>query len=262
VKTVSLVIPAVPKRIANGMLREAIASVLAQQGADAELKIILGVDETIAKPEHVDEIVLGTCQSTKVNAGAAIAEGDYLAFLHDDDLWRPDFLREALAALEEAEFCSASQLEVDGEGAVIQTSDFACPSGWLMRREVWARVEGGFDASYKHHPDTDWLGRFGEVGQSRAHLLERTAPHKFIDKSATFRPPHYNPMSNRPNLRNLLINGRPEPKLIYTNHAEPLILRRQFPDAIMRRAEDDPTRMAESQWEYGRMVNRYNRVPW
>lgn len=255
-----MVIPAVPHRIANGFLDEAIASVLAQEVEGVDIQIILGIDEPIAKPKHVDIIVTGDNQATKVNAGAAAADGEYLAFLHDDDLWRLDFLRYALAALEDVEFCSASQLEIDKQGNTIQISDFACPSGWVMRREIFARVEGGFDPTYKYHPDTDWLGRLGEVCRSRAHLVERTAPHK-VYSVGDWRQ-RYNLMVNRPSLRNLLMQGRPEPKLIHTDHTEPLIIRRQFSDAIMRRVEDDPLTMAESQWEHGRMVNRYNRVPW
>jgi glycosyltransferase involved in cell wall biosynthesis len=203
-------------------------------------------------------VAKGEGQSEKINLGVMQAKSDYLAILHDDDMWHPQFLLHALPLLEEYDFVSASQLELDEAGQVIQISDFACPSGWIMRREVWTKV-GDFDKSYKWHPDTDWLGRLELGAKKRAHLVDRYAPVQFINVKSS---PCYNQMANRPSLRSLLMFAKPQPTLVYTALAEQLVIRRQHADAIMRRREADATIACESQWEHGRMVNRYNRVPW
>ena len=75
--------------------------------------------------------------------------------------------------VEQDEFVSTSTLEIDEAEAVIQINDFPVPSTWVMRRWVFGAV-GPFDPVFKHHPDTEWLGRLGETKTvySRAHLLE------------------------------------------------------------------------------------------
>ena len=75
--------------------------------------------------------------SAAVNAAAATATGDYVAFLEDDDVWDPDHLEVSLRTLEHAAFVSGTQLEVDDEGTVVRINDFPTPTGWVMRRSTW-----------------------------------------------------------------------------------------------------------------------------
>jgi hypothetical protein len=273
-KTVSVVIPSVPLRVQSGCLANAIESVIAQDAKDVEFQIIVGLEkddhygmevlgggESHWKPGRRIQlkIVEGTCQATKVNAGVAEATGDYLAFLHDDDLWEREYLGFALGALKDnIRFVSASQLEVDEAGQVIGLGDFAVPSGWLMYRDVFDKV-GPFDPKFKWHPDTEWLGRLERSVRARAHLLEKTAPHEMVMSGQNS---NYNKMTNRPCLWQLLQYGRPKPQLIYTPHTLPLIVRRQHSDAIMQRIQCDAMSHAESGWETGQMVNMYGRIPW
>lgn len=259
-RTVSVVIPAMPHRIANGLVAEAINSVVAQDVPDVRTEIILAVEQPTEPLSHVDKIVDGPTQFSKSNAGAAAATSDYLAFLHDDDLWDPAFLKYALGALDDAgfEFVSTSSLELDADGNVMGIRDCAMPSGWVMRREVFGRV-GPFDETYKWHADTEWLGRLEQGASKRAHLVEKHAPVKMLKGSGY---PRFNQMNSRPELHMLLQHGRPEPALIYTSHALPLLIRRQFTDALALRFEDEALASAESHWENGRLVNLYNRIPW
>jgi len=124
-------------------------------------------------------------QANACNAGAEAAQGDYLAFLEDDDRWLPLRL-EALEALEEADFTSSTQLEVNIDGDVIRINDFPTPSGWMMRRKVWDEV-GPFDPKFRFHLDNEWLGRLSRTDFRRIHLVEATAPET-CDEAALYRP--------------------------------------------------------------------------
>jgi glycosyltransferase involved in cell wall biosynthesis len=103
--TVSVVIPT---RNRPGMLREAVACVLAQ--LDVPLEVIV-VDEgstppvTEQAPELLDDPRVRIVRHDEPrglpaarNAGVAVAAGDWLAFCDDDDLWAPDKLARQLVA--------------------------------------------------------------------------------------------------------------------------------------------------------------------
>src|SRR5262249_1310380 len=117
----------------------------------------------------------GKSVTAALNAAARRCTGDYLGFLEDDDQWHPMFLGTGLAALRNADFGASTQLEGTEEGEVIGTVDFATASTWLMKRATWNRV-GGFDEGYRIHHDNEWLGRLGDSGCRRLHLVEATAP--------------------------------------------------------------------------------------
>ncbi len=112
----------------------------------------------------------GKGQSQAVNAAAKHITGDYVAFIEDDDTWRPDKIAFQIAVLNKGYgFCSTTQREVGEDGSWLRTNAFACPSTWLMTREVWDKV-GPFDESFKWHVDTEWLGRLNKLGIKRAHI--------------------------------------------------------------------------------------------
>ena len=126
---VSVVIPTYARR--DQVLR-AVRSALGQQGVDVE---VIVVDDCSPDPV-VLEGYLGESDARRVrvirrtatggagaarNDGIAVAQGTWVAFLDDDDLWSPTKLRGQLAALREAGavFAYSGALRVDGHGRVL-----------------------------------------------------------------------------------------------------------------------------------------------
>ncbi|HLH75798.1 MAG TPA: glycosyltransferase family 2 protein [Candidatus Binataceae bacterium] len=109
---VSVIIPAYNRR---AMLKEAIASVAAQRGANFELIVVDdGSDDGTWEDLNEGELAAALAQAPSGcavkllrqenrgpaaarNHGAAVATGEYLAFLDSDDLWMPDKLARQLA---------------------------------------------------------------------------------------------------------------------------------------------------------------------
>lgn len=94
----------IPTHLRAGLLSEAIASVAAQTLLPLELIVVSDAEdadtrELVAARQRTlpfplryvaNDIEPGACGSR--NLGAQAALGDWLAFLDDDDIWRPDFL--------------------------------------------------------------------------------------------------------------------------------------------------------------------------
>src|SRR5215469_8886972 len=139
--TVSVIVPSIPSRSSNGLLSKALVSISKQS---TSVQVILAVEKDTEVPEEawslIDEVVEAPTQSAKVNLAASVAKGDYLAILHDDDMWHPHFLKTALPVLRDVEFVTSTSLEVDENGEVIRIDDYPNPSGWIMRREVFFDV--------------------------------------------------------------------------------------------------------------------------
>jgi len=97
-------------------LVETINSVLIQTRMPLEIIIVNNGIEKISLPQELKEKVLvydivpyaGASQAR--NFGASVAEGDYLAFLDDDDLWSKDYLKNVTKVLGEAQ-CVISRLD-------------------------------------------------------------------------------------------------------------------------------------------------------
>ena len=143
------------------------------------------LERAIASIGDVDYIVSteGT-QAEAMNAGAQQGS-DYLAFLEDDDWWEPGRVDAALLALEQAHFCSSTQLEMNRDG-IVRINDFPTPSGWFMKREVWQSV-GPFNTAFRYHLDNEWLGRLTRTEFKRVHLVEASGPRE-ISQTLPYRP--------------------------------------------------------------------------
>ncbi len=105
------------------------------------------------------------------NAGLHAADSDLIAFLDQDDEWRPDKLERQVSLLQrraplDFALCRVEvALEpgmpppawLDPEWLAAPIAGFA-PSTWLVRRRAFAAI-GEFDESYEMACDSDWLGR-------------------------------------------------------------------------------------------------------
>jgi glycosyltransferase involved in cell wall biosynthesis len=253
-KTVSVIIPS---RLEGYFLGSAIRSVLAQEGIDqADIEIIVGIDDgqgVLFKNRHPDLEMgesRGHTQAAALNAAVNKARGEYLAFLEDDDLWERKFLRTALTLLDQVDFVSSNQLEVDECGSVRRINDFPTPSGWILRRKIFDSV-GPFDETYRWHIDNEWLGRLGEADITRVHLVESTAPMApdLIGQ-------------NRPGLANVVYFGRPQPRIIRHEYPVPMVSRLVHSGSGMHRISQDLALKAESNNEKSRVRERFGRIPW
>jgi glycosyltransferase involved in cell wall biosynthesis len=255
----SVIIPSRLERAEGGLfLERAVASVQGQAlQSPLDLELLVGVDAgAAAAPGLAARLGArlieseGRSQAAALNAAMAAASGDYVAFLEDDDQWRPDFLPTALSVLKDFDFVSSTQLEVDPGGQILRINDFATPSGWIMRRAVLDKI-GPFDGTYRFHLDNDWLGRLGRTEFRRAHLVEATAPVDYTMAQQV-----------RPWLANMIAWARPPVTLARHGSPWPCVIRLVHPGSGMQKVAADPALLAQSNGEYERLKAAYGDVPW
>jgi glycosyltransferase involved in cell wall biosynthesis len=198
---VSVIIPTYNR---CAMVREAIASVLAQRDASFELIVVDdgSTDGTFEMLASIDGVTVARTEHRGVaaarNHGVAIAHAPLVAFLDSDDLWAPDKLRRQLAFMRDFPDCAISQTaEIwirDGRrvnpglrhlkraGDIFIDSLRTClisPSAVMMCTELFRRL-GGFDEDLAAAEDYDlWLRILidHEVGLLDEPLVTRRAGH-------------------------------------------------------------------------------------
>lgn len=180
---ISVIIPSKHRPGQSRFLLEAILSVRPQLSPEDE--IIVAADKLEVQEFSGVRFVEGKSQADAMNNGAIASTGSCVAFLEDDDTWRPGRVEAALEALKSADFTSSTQLEVSTEG-VLRINDFPTPSGWFMRREVWEKV-GPLNLEFRFHLDNEWLGRLSKTDFRRVHLVENSAPETY-DQASLYRP--------------------------------------------------------------------------
>jgi glycosyltransferase involved in cell wall biosynthesis len=123
---VTAVIPTALRR--PQLLERALESVRRQQGVDVEIVVVADVAPGTAVPDLGGDVAvhrldgpLGACAAR--NAGAAVAGGEWVAFLDDDDTWAPDKLQRQLVEARkhgpDVIVSSRFTMIVDGQRSVI-----------------------------------------------------------------------------------------------------------------------------------------------
>lgn len=181
----------IPTRNRSALLATTIRSVLRQQDVDFEIVVVdeASTDDTRAVIDAFGDARIRVVRhdtprgvATARNAGAAVAVGEWLGFLDDDDLWAPDKLARQLTAAGEADrdwvYAGAVNI-VDGfrvaHGrpplppeaviAAIRRYD-AVPGGGsnvIVRRATWLRA-GPFDARLRNTEDWEMWIRLAALG--------------------------------------------------------------------------------------------------
>jgi glycosyltransferase involved in cell wall biosynthesis len=253
---ISVVIPSRTQAEQDRFLRRSVGSIRAQTlDAGVEFDVIVSLDRGAAIPETqgLDSVRFieadAQGQAAALNAGAAVARGDYIAFLEDDDEWHPQKTAYALRVLERCDFVSSTQLEVDEAGQPLKINDFPTPSGWLMPMESW-RLIGGFDTSYRWHLDNEWLGRLGNSPLRRLHLVEGDS---LRDAQA---------LSSRPHLLQCLRAGGPNVRLCGHPVAVPLVRRMVHAGSGMGQIGRSENLQEQARAEGHRLIDRFQRFPW
>ncbi len=180
-ESISVVVPTFNR---PAYLVEAVASVLAQTIPAAELIVVddgSTQDYTDCLAPFRDRVTYMRQSNAGIgaarNTGVALAAGDFLAFLDDDDLWLPEKLACQIAAFRQQpdldvvyghaeHFLSPEADDATRErlgriaGKVLPTP---LPSSMLIRRAAFERV-GPFDPTLQLGVDMDWFARLSECG--------------------------------------------------------------------------------------------------
>jgi glycosyltransferase involved in cell wall biosynthesis len=206
---VSVIIPTYNRR---AMLREAVASVLAQRDADFELIVVDdgSTDGTSGLLSRLTHVTVARTErrgpAAARNRGVACARAPLIAFLDSDDLWAPDKLARQLAFMREFPDCAISQTAEmwirDGcrvnpglrhlkrAGDIFLDSLQTClisPSAVILKTDLF-RTLGGFDEDLAAAEDYDlWLRILvdHEVGLLDEPLVTRRAGHQDQLSSST-----------------------------------------------------------------------------
>ena len=179
------------------LIREAVASVIAQSWPDWELIIVDdgSTDDTIAGLEALGERRLRVLAEPHCghvarlrNIGAKAARGEYLAFLDADDVWLPQKLELQLGALAGRPGCwsyaAHELLNTEGMRTPLRAGRFEPVSGriarellkgetgaaigsWLVPRSLFEQVDG-FDETLVLREDFDLSLRLAETADAVA----------------------------------------------------------------------------------------------
>lgn len=185
--TLSVIIPTCNR---NDTLPRAIYSVLSQNVTGVEIIVVNDTDNpftdeilNIAKSHPVIFVTnpgKHGAASTR-NYGVSIANGKYITFLDDDDIYLPGRLNNMLSVMTQEKYIMVSS------GRFYETGDFATIKpvpkqcfgevslkdiqyqndidiGFMMKRDDFIRF-GGFDISYKSLEDWDFILRALEQGK-------------------------------------------------------------------------------------------------
>ena len=230
-------------------LERAIRSVRWQSAwTDFDWEIVIAVDRGLTSQVPLDR--LGDVrvvesdevgQAAAVNAAVRATSGDFVAIIEDDDVWhwrKVALQASVLGGPNVVRFVSANQMEIDPTSGAARFNDFATPSGWLMRREIWEAV-GPLNESFRWHVDNEWLGRLSALRIPRLHLVEQSGRRREL----------FPTLLNRSAVRE-------------TDERFPLILREVHDDAATARIIRDPSSRRQSRDEYRRMIATFGEVPW
>ena len=217
---ISVIIP-----VYNGAAHvpHAVRSVLDQTALPLEIIIVDdgstdGSDEVIRQAAIASPVPIviisqaNSGQSAARNAAAAIASGELLAFLDQDDLWRPTHLERMAAHFDAEDSADLGWLygdfdEIDGEGrlvtrnfmeavgvagprmtvvSIIHRDCMIIPSASLIRASAYAQV-GGFDPQLQGYEDDDLFYRMFRAGWLSTFMPESLTSFRVHANSSSTR---------------------------------------------------------------------------
>jgi glycosyltransferase involved in cell wall biosynthesis len=254
---VNIVIPSRTQEKQIEFIKRAILSIRNQSVAEYfDLQFLIGVDrgqriDTAPFGPNVDCVESdGASQAKALNAAIQKANSGFIAFLEDDDQWERDFLKYAFKVVQNSDFVSSTQYEVDENDQLLRINDFPTPSGWFMPIATMNQV-GLFDETFKLHLDNDWLGRLSKLKLKRMHLIEATAPVRINNVRQT-RPQLFNVVKHHPETSGLARHGSPYPlvrRLVHSKSGMYMIATNQD---FRKRSSD----------EFSRLNDLYKYIPW
>jgi len=214
---VTLVSVVVPTRDRRAALDRALESVVAQGIDGLEMLVVDdasrdGTGEWLRREWPQARVFAGAGRGAGAarNLAVAAAQGELIAFLDDDDRWRPSYLKMqigALAADPGLDLVYSDHVEVDGAGRVgmpdlrplarqpsellqlLADGGIHTMSAVVCRRELFVR-RGGFDESLRVVEDLEWYARQLAGGARFARLpralVERGVPGGLVTAHRTW----------------------------------------------------------------------------
>lgn len=241
---ITVVIPSALRKAPDGdlWLQRALTSVAEQTLRPRE--VVIGVHENVPDlwkdADNYTPWRFVTCPDRSpahnVNAAAKLVETEFMAILEDDDQWATDHLRVMSDNLQHvnADIVTTSQIERRFDGHLVRVLHFPTSSAWLMKTACW-RAIGGADTSYHPHWDNGVLGAITAAGLKRVHVIP---PEAVGDLQ----------------LNHLLACGA----YVHVGTKAYTVNRMHNPSGIL--ANEASGR--RSQEEYGRLTEKYGRIPW
>lgn len=192
-----LVTVVIPTHNRCDLVRQAVASVLAQTWTNLELVVVDdgstdGTREALRSLADPRLRIISGAHSGNVallrNRGVAASAGEWVAFLDSDDLWEPDKLGRQIHALEDSRagwsYTGSALIDADGKGipmragvfraisgdvlkALISDETGACICSIVVAREVFDAV-GGFDENLLSMEDLDFELRLAATAEAVA----------------------------------------------------------------------------------------------
>lgn len=181
----------VPTRNRSGFLRQALASVLRQEGVILELIVVdeASTDDTAQVLASIRDprlrilrhsVAVGVAAAR--NAGAATAHGEWLAFIDDDDVWAPGKLALQIAAADaaRAEWVYTGAVTIGANREIVYGRPPMTPvevvealprynaipggcSNVIVRRGTWERC-GPFETQLRNTEDWEMWIRLAKTG--------------------------------------------------------------------------------------------------
>ncbi len=178
------------------MLAEAVASVRAQTLTPLEHVVVDDGSFSVALEQIRVLQVAHTGLGGARNAGLAVARGEAVALLDDDDLWHPHHLERCWAVMQDtgADVVYADCDEVgrrdgwtfrvqDFDPALLERENFLCVPATLVRTDALRDV-GGFSEGALEDWET-WK-RMSRAGKRFHHLAEVTVTYRFHTDNLTY----------------------------------------------------------------------------
>lgn len=135
----------IPTHNRNNYLNDAVLSVLRQTCKPLEIVIVNNGEGKVMLKHKTDfnvriiDTIKNAGASQARNVGATFAEGEYLAFLDDDDLWNEKYLENVKAEIIKGGLCILSRLDKYANG---QVSRFKNPDGKFSLENILTRNPG------------------------------------------------------------------------------------------------------------------------
>jgi glycosyltransferase involved in cell wall biosynthesis len=177
------------------LLADALASIASQSRAPLEVRVADDGDtpsfDTLPDLAILELATLAvTCRQAGAarNAAARGARGEVLAFLDDDDRWRPEHLAGLAGAFDDPavgfawrdsvvirervrddgarEDLESLTLARDWDEERMRTNDYLPPSAWGVRRALFEQL-GGFDETFEFSEDWDFVLRAARASAVR-----------------------------------------------------------------------------------------------
>ncbi len=242
-------------------LRGAVGSVLAQSLPPCELIVVDdgSTDDSLAELEGLPPAPFPIRVLRQANAGqsaartlaARQAEGEYLAFLDQDDHWYPQHLEVLVAPLEADaavgwSYCDFDEMDFNGNLVMRaflcshglrhpKRSIFECvasdlmvlPSASVIRRAAFEQA-GGFDEALSGYEDDDLFVRFFRLGwehvfvdrpllRFRVHSTGSSTSRRFIDSRLRYAAKLEAMLPDDPRMRRYYVPDAIAPRFFFTS---------------------------------------------